>query len=149
MMRNSLKFVNWKDRKLVAGDLRAIYSAPTAEAAAQELKRFGEKWDKAYAPIRQMWERHWDRIIPFLAFPIEVRKVIYTTNAIESLNMSLRKIIKTRGSFPSEQAAIKLLYMALRNVVAKWQSKSVRHWKEALNQFAVLWPERIQAVARP
>jgi putative transposase len=128
--------------------LRAVYSAPTAEAAQQQLERFGEKWDKKYGAIRMLWERHWQRIIPFFAFTPEIRKVMYTTNAIESLNMSLRKIIKTRGSFPSEQAALKLLYMALKNVVAKWQRNVVDGWHGALNQFTLLWSDRIQAVAR-
>jgi putative transposase len=146
MVRNSLNYVNWKERKFVAADLRAVYTAPTAEAAQQELNRFGEKWDKRYGSIRLMWERHWERIIPFFAFSPEIRKVMYTTNAIESLNMSLRKIIKTRGSFPSEQAALKLLYMALRNVVAKWQRNGVRNWYDALNQFTLLWGDRIRAV---
>jgi len=148
MVRNSLNYVNWKERKFVAADLRAVYTAPTAEAAQQELRRFGEKWDKKYGSIRSMWERHWERIIPFFAFTPEIRKVMYTTNAIESLNMSLRKIIKTRGSFPSEQAALKLLYMALKNVVAKWQRNGVRGWYEALNQFTLLWGDRIRAVVR-
>jgi putative transposase len=149
VVRNSLNYVSWKERKFVAADLRSIYTAPTAQAAEQELKCFGEKWDKRYGPIRLMWERHWDRIIPFFAFPPEIRKVMYTTNAVESLNMSLRKIIKTRGSFPSEQAALKLLYLALKNVVAKWQRNGVSNWKGALNQFGVLWEERIRAIARP
>lgn len=148
LVRNSLNYVSWKERKLVAEDLRAVYTAPTAEAAEQELRRFGEKWDKRYGAIGSMWQRHWDRIIPFFAFTPEIRKVMYTTNAIESLNMSLRKIIKTRGSFPSEQAALKLLYMALRNVVAKWQRNGVQYWKEALNQFMVLWGDRIRAATR-
>lgn len=143
MVRNSLNYVSWKQRKVVAADLRVIYTAPTAEAAEQELKRFGEKWDKQYGPIRRTWERHWDRIIPFFAFPPEVRKIMYTTNAVESLNMSLRKIIKSRGSFPSEQAALKLLYLALKNVVAKWQRNRVADWAGALNQFALLWEDRI------
>jgi transposase-like protein len=130
----------------VAADLRAVYTAPTAEAAEQEMNRFGEKWDKRYGPIRLMWQRHWQRIIPFFAFGPEIRRVMYTTNAIESLNMSLRKIIKTRGSFPSEQAALKLLYMALKNVVAKWQRNRVRDWFDALNQFTLLWDDRIRAV---
>ena len=95
-----------------------------------------------------MWQRHWDRIIPFFAFTPEIRKVMYTTNAIESLNMSLRKIIKTRGSFPSEQAALKLLYMALKNVVAKWRRNGVHNWRDALNQFTVLWGDRIRAATR-
>jgi putative transposase len=148
MVRNSLNYVNWKERKFVAADLRTVYTAPTAEAAQQELRRFGEKWDKKYGSIRSLWERHWERIIPFFAFSPEVRKVMYTTNAIESLNMSLRKIIKTRGSFPSEQAALKLLYMALKNVVAKWQRNGVKGWYEALNQFTLLWGDRIRAVVR-
>jgi putative transposase len=145
LIRNSLKFVNWKDRKHVVPDLRAIYSAPTAEAARQELIRFGEKWDKLYSPIRPMWERNWEHIIPFLAFPLEIRKIIYSTNAVESLNMSLRKIIKMRGSFPNEEAALKLLYLALRNVAAKWQR--TMNWTTALNQFAVLWGDRIRPAA--
>jgi putative transposase len=148
LVRNSLNYVSWKERKLVAKDLRAVYTAPTAEVAEQELSRFGEKWDKRYGAIRSMWQRHWDRIIPFFAFTPEIRKVMYTTNAIESLNMSLRKIIKTRGSFPSEPAALKLLYMALKNVVAKWQRNGVPYWKEALNQFMVLWGDRIRAATR-
>src|SRR5579864_2278643 len=146
MIRNSLKYVGWKERKLVAEDLRAVYTAPTAEVALQQLERFGEKWDKRYGAIRMLWERHWQRIIPFFAFTPEIRKVMYTTNAIESLNMSLRKIIKTRGSFPSEQAALKLLYMALKNVVGKWQRNVVDGWHDALNQFTLLWNDRIQAV---
>ena len=147
LIRNSLKYVPNKDRKVVAADLKAIYGAVTAEAAESELRQFGQKWDERYRPIRAMWERNWDRIIPFFAFPAHVRKVIYTTNAIE-LNMSLRKIIKTRAAFPSEQAAVKLLYLALKNVVQAWQRKGVAHWKEALNQFAVLWEDRIRAVTR-
>jgi putative transposase len=148
MIRNSLKYVGWKERKLVAEDLRAVYTAPTAAAAQQQLERFGEKWDKRYGAIRMLWERHWQRIIPFFAFTPEIRKVMYTTNAIESLNMSLRKIIKTRGSFPSEQAAFKLLYLALKNVVANWQRTVVAGWHDALNQFTLLWNDRIQDVAR-
>jgi putative transposase len=148
LVRNSLKYVNHKDRKLVAADLKAVYSAPTAEVAAEELTNFGQKWDAQYRPIRAMWERNWERIIPFFAFPLQVRKVIYTTNAIESLNMSLRKIIKTRPAFPSEQAAVKLLYLAMKNVVKRWQRNGVPHWKDALNQFAILWEDRIRAVAR-
>jgi putative transposase len=145
LIRNSLNYVNWKDRKQAASDLRAVYSAPTAEAAKQELQQFGERWDAKYRPIRLMWERNWERIIPFFAFPPTVRRVIYTTNAIESLNMSLRKIIKTRAAFPSEQAALKLMYLALKNVVRHWQDMTVPHWKDALNHFTVLWEDRIQA----
>jgi putative transposase len=146
LVRNSLKYVGAKQRRSVATDLKAVYGAPTAEAAQQELYGFGEKWDKQYGSIRPIWERNWERVIPFFAFPAEIRKIIYTTNAVESLNMSLRKIIKMRGSFPSEQAALKLLYLALRNVSAKWES--TKHWTAAMNQFALLWADRIQAVAQ-
>lgn len=141
LMRNSLKFVNWRDRKKIVPDLRSIYSAPTAESAREELIRFGEKWDKLYSPIRPMWERNWEHVIPFLAFPVEIRKIIYSTNAVESLNMSLRKITKMRGSFPNEEAALKLLYLVVRNVTAKWD-RSIE-WTAAFNQFAVLWGDRI------
>jgi putative transposase len=147
LVRNSLKYVGWRQRKTVATDLKAIYGAPTAEAAQQELDHFGEKWDKQFGSIRPLWERSWQRVIPFFAFPADIRKIIYTTNAVESLNMSLRKIIKTRGSFPSEQAALKLLYMALRNLSAKWDR--TKNWPEAINQFALLWDERIRAAAQP
>jgi putative transposase len=148
LIRNSLKYVNRKDWKPVVSDLKAVYNASTAEAAKQELQQFGERWDSKYRPIRAMWERNWERIIPFFAFPPPVRRVIYTTNAIESLNMSLRKIIKTRGSFPSEPAALKLMYLALKNVVRHWQEKAVPHWKDALNHFTILWEERIRAAVQ-
>ena len=145
LIRNSLKYVPYKERKFVAADLKTIYGATTAEAARLALIQFGEKWDKRYHAIRLLWERHWERIIPFFAFPPSVRTVIYTTNAIESLNMSLRKIIKTRAAFPSEQAALKLLYLALKNVVRNWQRQGVRYWPDALNYFDVLWADRIRA----
>ena len=146
LIRNSLKFVGAKERKAVAADLKAIYSAPTAEAAEAELNQFAEKWSKTHKAIESLWRRNWERVIPFLAFPAEIRKIIYTTNTVESLNRSFRKIIKNRGAFPSEEAAIKLLYLAMRNAVAKW--KSVQDWKVALNQFTLLWEDRIRAAAR-
>jgi putative transposase len=110
MIRNSLNYVPWNDRKEVAKDLKEIYRAETAEVAAQQLDGFAEKWDKKYPPIAQSWRRNWEQVIPFFAYPQAVRKIIYTTNAIESLNMSLRKIIKNRGHFASDDAATKLLY---------------------------------------
>jgi putative transposase len=146
LVRNSLKYVGYKERKAVAADLKEIYGAPTAEAAAEELKRFAEKWGKPYASITTLWQRNWERVIPFFAFPAEVRKIIYTTNTVESLNRCFRKIIKSRGSFPSEEAAIKLLYLTMRNAIAKWTA--VRDWPVALNQFALVWEDRIRAVAR-
>ena len=115
LVRHSLNYVSWKQRKRVASDLRSIYTAPTAEAAELALDQFAGKWDPTHAVISQVWRRNWARVIPFFAFPSEIRKVIYTTNAVESLNMSLRKIIKTRSSFPNEEAALRLLFLALRN----------------------------------
>ena len=109
-VRGSLNYVSWKQRKAVAADLRTIYQAATVEAAEQRLDEFAAKWDATYPTISQAWRRNWDHLIPFFAYPADIRKVIYTTNAVESLNMSLRKVIKTRGSFPTEEAALKLLY---------------------------------------
>ena len=146
LVRNSLNYVGWRERKAVAADLKEVYGAPTAEAAAEELRRFAEKWGKAYTTITTLWQRNWERIIPFFAFPTEVRKIIYTTNTVEALNRSFRKIIKSRGAFPSEEAAIKLLYLAMRNAVANW--KSVQDWKVALNQFMLLWEDRIRVAVR-
>jgi putative transposase len=143
LVRNSLRYVNYRERKAVAKDLKAVYSAPTAEAAEQELGLFSEKWGKTHRAIEGLWRRNWGRVVPFFAFPPEIRKIIYTTNAVESLNMSLRKITKMRASFPSEQAALKLLYLALKNVSAKWER--TRYWGAALNQFTLLWEDRIRA----
>ena len=126
--------------------MRPIYSAATAEEAERVLDEFAVTWDSTHPTIRQLWRRNWERITPFFAFPPEIRKIIYTTNAVESLNMSLRKIIKTRGSFPSEEAALKLLYLALRNHSKKWSF--IQGWREALNRFQILWPERMPALER-
>ena len=106
-----------------------------------------QKWDEAYPTVGQIWRRNWERITPFFAYPADIRKVIYTTNAIESLNMSMRKIIKTRGSFPTEEAAVKLIYLALRHVSKKW-TMPVQNWKAAINRFTILWPERMPALER-
>ena len=143
LVRASLNYVNWKERKQVAADLKAIYRASTEAQASLELSDFIGKWGHKYQAIGKLWRENWERVIPLFEFPAEVRRVIYTTNAVESLHMSLRKIIKTRGSFPSEEAALKLLYLALRNVIAKWDT--IQHWKQALNHFQMLWGERIQA----
>ena len=127
----------------MAADLKAIYRAATEQQAEQELTGFIAKWGHKYQAIGRLWKDNWERVIPFFQFPAEIRRVIYTTNAVESLHMSLRKIIKTRGSFPSEEAAMKLLYLALRNVAAKWDT--LQHWRQAMNHFQMLWGERIQA----
>jgi putative transposase len=147
MIRASLSYVNWKQRKPVAADLRQIYQAATAQDASEQLDAFAQKWDGQCPMVSQIWRRHWDRITPFLAYPAEIRKVIYTTNAVESLNMSLRKIIKMRGSFPNEEAALKLLYLALRNASKKW-TMPIQNWTAALNRFSILWPDRMPAGER-
>lgn len=146
LVRHSLEYVSWKQRREAAADLRAIYTSPTAEVAEQKREDFAAKWDRTHPTIAQIWKRNWERITPFFAFPDDIRKVIYTTNAIESLNMSLRKIIKTRGSFPNEEAALRLLYMALQNHSKKWSH--VQGWREALNRFQILWPERMPPLER-
>jgi len=145
LVRHSLRFVPWKDRKEVAADLKAVYRAETVEVAQEKLREFEAKWDSKYPTIGQSWRRNWEQIIPFLAYPQEIRKVIYTTNAIESLNRSLRKAVKARGHFPSDEAAIKLLYLAIRNLTAKWKMPP-REWTTAMNQFAILFDDRLQVV---
>jgi putative transposase len=143
LMRASLNYVNWKDRKQVAADLKPVYRAATVEQAREALEAFIGKWGKKYPAIGRLWLEHWERVIPFFAFSPEIRKVIYTTNAVESLHMSLRKVIKNRGSFPNEESALKLLFLALRNASAKWQT--VQGWREALNQFEILWGDRMRS----
>jgi len=140
MVRASLNYVNWKERIAVAADLKLIYRASTEQQAEQRLAEFALKWDKKYPSIGALWRRNWEGIAPFFQFPEQIRKIVYTTNAIESLNMSLRKAIKTRGAFPTEDAALKVMYLALRNLAAKWNA--VQGWKEALNHFAMLWEAR-------
>ena len=142
LVRNCLNYVSWKERKTVAADLKPIYRAATSEDAWLQLEAFAEKWDGRYPNISQIWRRNWDQVTPFFAYPAEIRKVIYTTNAVESLNMSLRKVIKTRGSFPNEEAALKLLYLGLERVAKKW-TRPVQDWKAALNRFAILYQDRL------
>ena len=142
MVRYSLKFVNWKQRKEVAADLKAIYTSTTVEAGEQRLAEFEEKWNQTLAPIGQSWRRNWERIIPFFSYPPEIRKVIYTTNAIESINMSLRKITKNRGSFPSDDSLAKLFYLALQNISRKW-TMPIRDWKAALTRFSIQFEDRM------
>ncbi len=142
LIRNSLDFANWKERKALAAAIKPIYTAPSAEAAEAELDAFEQgAWGQKFPTVVAAWRRAWDRVIPFFAFPPAVRRVIYTTNAIESVNARLRKIIKTRGHFPSDDAANKLIWLALRNITADW-SRASRDWKEAMNQFAILYAER-------
>ncbi|WP_210546137.1 IS256 family transposase [Rhodoferax sp. PAMC 29310] len=145
MVRHSLNFVGWKQRKEVAADLRLIYAAPTESEAERQLTAFEVKWDDSFAPIGRSWRRNWTHLIPFFEYPPDIRKVIYTTNAIESVNMSLRKITKTRGSFPTEDAVFKLFYLALNNISQKW-TMPIRDWKAALNRFTIQFDERMPRV---
>ena len=141
MVRNSLNFVGWNKRKIVAADLRRIYTAATLDEAEQNLCTFERQWNEAYPSIAQSWRNNWSRITPFFDYPPEIRRIIYTTNAIESVNMSLRKVTKSRGSFPHDDAVMKLFYLALRNISQKW-SMPLRDWKPALNRFTIQFEDR-------
>ena len=142
LIRASLNYVSWKERKTVAADLKPIYRAPTVAAAEVALAEFRERWPK-HQVVADVWQRNWERVIPFFQFPEEIRKIIYTTNAVESLHMSLRKVTKNRGAFPNEEAAFKLLYLALRNAGKKWST--VQFWREAMCQFEMVFPGRREA----
>ncbi|WP_269633696.1 MULTISPECIES: IS256 family transposase [Pseudomonadota] len=142
LIRNSLDFASWKDRKALAAALKPVYTAASAEVAQAELDAFETgPWGQKFPTVTATWRRAWDRVIPFFAFSPAVRRVIYTTNAIESIHSRLRKIIKTRGHFPSDDAATKLLWLALRNITADW-GRAAKEWKEAMNQFAIAYGER-------
>jgi transposase-like protein len=142
LIRSSLDYASWKERKAIAAALRPIYAAATLAAAQEALEDFASgAWGQKYPTIVQSWRRAWENVIPFFAFPPEVRRIIYTTNMIESLHMQLRKIIKNRGHFPNDEAAIKLLWLALRNI-NDGKVRSAREWKTAMNQFAVLYGDR-------
>ena len=146
LTRHSLSFCSWKERKPVAGALKEIYRATNAEAGRAQLEAFkASEWGKKYPMIWQSWERAWEEVIPFFGYGGAIRKMVYTTNAIESVNMQVRKIIKTRGHFPSEEAAVKLIYLALKNATAKWRGAAA-NWKEAASEFAIHYGERFTAV---
>lgn len=142
LIRHSLDFANWKERKPMATALRPIYAAASADAAAAALDAFERgPWGPKFPTVVAAWRRAWMPIIPFFAFPPEIRRLIYTTNALESVHAQLRKIIKTRGHFPNDEAATKLIWWALRNITAKWERTS-HHWRAAMNQFAILYDDR-------
>jgi transposase-like protein len=145
MMRNSLKFVSWKDRKAVASDLKAIYQSVTVTEAEQELERFAELWDKQYPSISASWRKHWVNLTAFFDYPDEIRKVIYTTNAIESLNSVIRKAVERRKLFPNNESAMKVVYLAINQAAKKW-TMPIHNWKPALNQFMILYGERLSDV---
>jgi putative transposase len=142
MIRNSVRYVNWKDRKQLCADLKQIYTCATEQQAEAALDAFGEKWDAKYPTISQMWRRHWENVIPFFDYPADIRKAIYTTNAIESINRSLRKVIKTKGAFPTDASIMKIFYLALENISKKW-TMPIRCWNSAMNQFAIKFAERM------
>lgn len=141
-VRNSLSYVSYKDRKAVAADMKKIYKSATLEEAEQHLASLGQTWNERYPTIHRSWDQHWEQLTAFFAFPPEIRKVIYTTNAIESLNSSMRKILKTRRAFPNDEAATKLMYLALQNIAKRW-TRPVKDWKKALNQFAIMYEDRV------
>ena len=145
LLRHSLSFASWKDRRELAAALRPIYTAVNDNAAGEALEDFAQgPWGRKYPAIAPAWRRQWEQIIPFFAYPPEVRRIIYTTNAIESLHMRLRKIVKNRGHFPSDEAATKLLFLALRNLAKDWTMPQ-HAWREAANQFAIVFGERFSA----
>jgi putative transposase len=144
MIRNSTRFVSYKDRKELVRDLKPIYAAASRSDAESALSDFEEKWGRRYPMIGESWRSNWERVVPFLDFPPEIRRIIYTTNAIESLNSSLRKLVYHRGHFPSDEAAVKLLYLALRNLEKRWD-RSVRDWTKALGQFSIFFQGRLPA----
>ncbi|PPK75914.1 mutator family transposase [Methylobacter tundripaludum] len=142
LVRYSLNYVSWKLRKAVAADLRTIYTAATVEEAESRLEEFEGKWGVDFPTIIQSWRRNWERIIPFFDYPPEIRRIIYTTNAIESVNMSLRKITKNRAAFPTDEAVLKLFYLALMNISQKW-TMPLQNWKAALNRFSIMFEDRM------
>ena len=142
MVRNSLRYVSWKERKIVAADLRTIYSAATAESAESALESFAEKWDARFPNISRSWRDRWAQVIPFFAYPPEIRKVIYTTNAIESIQSQLRRVTRQRGAFPTPDSAKKVLYLAIDRISKRW-NRPIRDWVAALNHFSIVFENRV------
>ncbi len=143
MIRNSLRYVSWKNRKVLVADLKTIYGASTIDAAEIALSNFAIKWDSEFPTISKSWREKWHNITPFFAYPPDIRRAIYTTNAIESINMSLRKVIKNKRVFPSDEAALKQLYLALKNISKKW-TMPIHNWKAAMNCFAIMFEDRLK-----
>jgi putative transposase len=144
LIRSSLDYASWKDRKAPAAAIKPIYTAASAEAALDAFEQ--DPWGRKFPTVAAAWRRAWDKVIPFFAFSPAVRRVIYTTNAIESFNAQLRKIIKTRGHFPCDDAATKLIWLALRNITADW-GRAAHNWKVGMNQFAILYDDRFTQAA--
>jgi transposase-like protein len=142
MVRNSLRFVGWKDKKSVAADLKKIYTATTVENAERALDDFAQKWDEKFPSISRSWRAHWGNVIPFLDYPLDIRKAIYTTNAIESLNMTLRSVIKNKRLFPNDDSVFNIIYLAIDNISKKW-TMPIKDWNSAMNQFMIKFDDRI------
>jgi putative transposase len=142
MVRNSLRYVSWKERKIVARDLRTIYTSATADSAQEALDAFAEKWDARFPSISRSWRNRWQQVIPFFAYPPEIRKVIYTTNAIESMQSQLRRVTRQRGAFPTPESAKKVLYLALDRISKRW-NRPIRDWVAALNHYSIVFEDRI------
>jgi putative transposase len=142
LVRHSLRYVSHKDRKGVADDLKTIYQAATLEEAERQLAQLAETWAEAYPVIPQSWRQNWARVVPMFSYPSEIRRAVYTTNTIESLNMTLRKVSKNRSLFPSDEAVFKLMYLALKNISKRW-TMPIPNWSVALNQFAILFDGRV------
>jgi putative transposase len=142
MVRNSLRYVSWKERKIVAADLRTIYTAATVESAESALESFSEKWDARFPNISRSWRDRWQQVIPFFAYPPEIRKVIYTTNAIESIQSQLRRVTRQRGAFPTPESAKKVLYLAIDRISERW-SRPIKDWVAALNHFSIVFEDRM------
>jgi len=142
MIRNSVKYVPYKDRRAVTADLKEIYLAPSEDAAMTGLQRFGEKWDPKYPAISKSWHSRWNEVIPYMKFSPEIRKAIYTTNSVESVNYTLQRNLKTRQSFPNDEAAMKLIFMILRRISKRW-TMPIRNWGEAMHQFSVIYGDRV------
>ena len=141
-IRHSLRYVNWKQRKVIAADLKRVYGAATLAEAELALAEFADKWDDQHPMISLSWRNNWERLSVFFDYPPEIRKVIYTTNAIESLNASLRKVTKTRRSFPTDDSVMKILYLALHQISKKW-TMPIRDWKAAMSQFMIMYSDRV------
>jgi transposase-like protein len=142
MIRNSVKYVPYKDRKAVVADLKEMYLAPSEDAAMTALERFSEKWDGKYPAISKSWRSRWSEVIPYMKFSPEIRKAVYTTNAVESVNYTLQRNLKTRQSFPNDEAAMKLIFMILQRISKRW-TMPIRNWGEAMHQFSVIYGDRV------
>jgi len=142
MIRNSTKFVSYKDLKAVCRDLKEVYSAINAESGHEALQEFGKKWNDKYPMIQASWERNWNDLTEFYNYPKDIRRAIYTTNAIESLNFSLRKVTKNKSSFPDDDSIYKIMYLAIKNASTRW-TMSIKDWALAVNQFAILFDGRV------